>query len=82
MKNFKQKSICLIVAIIFFPFQIIAQCEYEIGLIEFFSQQAQSYAQEINVLESDLVDAEYALEDAEHWRNHYEVPYIIQLYNN
>jgi len=79
MKNFKQKSICLIVAIIFFPFQIIAQCEYEIGLIEFFSQQAQSYVQEINVLESDLVDAEYALEDAEYWRNHYEALYNSTL---
>jgi hypothetical protein len=74
MKKFKQKSICLIVAIIFFPFQIIAQnnCEYEIGLIEFFSQQSQSYAEQINVLESDLIDAEY-------WRNHYETLYNSTL---
>lgn len=81
MINFKQKSICLVVAIIFFPFQILAQSgleeviqNYEELVAELYaeinnwSQQTIQLQGEINSLESNLFDAEY-------YRNHYETLY-------
>ena len=81
MINFTQKSICLVVAIIFFPFQILAQSgleeviqNYEELVAELYaeinnwSQQTIQLQGEINSLESNLFDAEY-------YRNHYETLY-------